>query len=420
MGLFKKPWETKNEKRAQNWLEKTDDQDLLMKTVLNSPLDEIKIGAAKKIDRPDLLRELLNQFDMRIVRRALEKIGDKEFWLEFAKSIHRDGDKRLYALSLLAGDEAAVYDIAMNARFHLVRAKALEMLTDDDHIFEVLKKPGEIETPFLKAALKRIKDEKRRFEITVTTGNFQLREFGEQTLSDPGLLTELARTKCYFTVKNISILKNLKQEELYNCCMHAYDGEKIHRALDEITDPELLWKIAADTTWLTSSWGAGVVDYAVGRIADEKILNEYALRTHAGYEINMTSTAFEALLKRVRDQEVLLYIAKNTKVGSIFDIIEPKLTDPEKRYDVALNAKNAGLFRNVIGQSDDAMLLAYIICRKPVMSSFMGMSHDLEEYLKIAARDRLSALPNSHAALEYIKNSNNPTASALCKNMSDC
>jgi hypothetical protein len=94
---------------------------------------------------------------------------------------------------LLAGDEAAVFDAAINARFHLVRAKALEILTDENHIFEVLKKPGEIETPCLKASLKRIKSEKLRFEITVTTKNQELRNFGEQTLSDPELLMELVR-----------------------------------------------------------------------------------------------------------------------------------------------------------------------------------------------------------------------------------
>ena len=403
MGLFDKPWETKNEKQARKWLEKTDNQELLMKAVRESPIKEIKVAAAEKINDPEMLKELTKQYDMRIVRRALEKIDDKGYWLEFAKIIHHDGEKRLYALSLLAGDEAAVFDVAMNARFHLVRVKALEMLTDESHIFEVLKHPGEIDTPYLKAALKRIKDEKLRYEITVTTQNFQLKEFGEQTLSNLELLTELARRKSYFTLKNKGILKNLTQQELYDCCQHAYDGEKIRCVLNEITDPEILWKIAADRNWSTTPWGKGIPDDAAGRITDEKMINELALRTHAGYEINMTSTAFEALLKRVRNQDVLLQIAKNTNVGSILDIIAPKLTDPEKQYDAALNGKSAWLFRNVVGLTDDAMLLAYIICREPVMSSFMGMSHDMEEELKIVARKRLNFLPDNQAALDYVK-----------------
>ena len=403
MGLFQKPWETKNENRAIKWVEKTDDQELLMKAVRESPIKEIKLAAAEKIERPDLLRELLNQYDMRIVRRALEKIADKAFWLDYAKVIHHDGDKRLYALSLLAGDEAAVFDIAMNARFHLVRAKALEMLTDDNHIFEVLKRPGEMDTPYLKTNLKRIKDEKLRFEITVTTKNQELRNFGEQTLSDSALLTELVRKTHYFTVKNKGILKNLTQEELYHCCMHAYDGEKIRCILDEITDPELLWKIADDRDWHTSSYGVGIAEYAVAMIADEKIINEIALRVHAGYKVNEYSTAHNMLLKRVRDQDVLLKIAKNTNVGSILDIIALKLTDPKKQYDAALNGKSAWLFRDVVVMTDDAMLLAYIICREPVWSSFMGMSSDMEEELKITANQRLNMLPDNQAALAYIK-----------------
>jgi hypothetical protein len=185
--------------------------------------------------------------------------------------------------------------------------------------------------------------------------------------------------------------------------LHAYDGEKIRCILNEITDPEILWKIADDGSWYTSSYGVGVAEFAVGRIADEKTISEIASRMHAGYKVNEYSTAFNELLKRVRDQDVLLQIAKNTNVNSILDIIEPKLADTEKRYDVALNGKSAGLFRNVVGQSDDAMLLAYIICREPVWSSFMGMSHDVEEYLKIAATERLNMLPDNQAALAYVK-----------------
>ncbi len=403
MGLFQKPWETKNERIALKWLDKTDDQELLMKAVRESPLCEIQIAAADKINDFELLKELAKQYDMRIVRRALSKIQDRGFLLEFAVNGKNNDDKCLSALSLFVGDEATVYEIAQHAKSRAVRAKALEMLTDETHIFEVLKRPGEMETPCLKAALKCIKDEKRRFEITVSTKNQELRNFGEQTLSDFELLTELARRKSYFTVKNKGILRNLTQQELYECCMHAYDGEKIRCILDEITDPELLWKIADDRDWHTSSYGVGIAEYAVAMIADEKIINEIALRVHAGYKVNEYSTAHNMLLKRVRDQDVLLKIAKNTNVGSILDIIALKLTDPKKQYDAALNGKSAWLFRDVVGMTDDAMLLAYIICREPVWSSFMGMSSDMEEELKITANQRLNMLPDNQAALAYIK-----------------
>ncbi|MDR2598819.1 MAG: hypothetical protein LBC73_00910 [Oscillospiraceae bacterium] len=297
MGLFKPIW--KDDTKARAFIMTTANQSKLAEIVLNSENPSVRLLAAKKLDSPD------------IIKNILPNLNDQHIVASFA--FHFNDDVRKSAIKIITDQSTLAY-IITNSLYMDDQKTAINKLTNQNILAEVLKSDFNytirsdysFDFAFATTVLSKVTDQSLIKKIAIESKNTRIRSMARERLDDKSAVSDEYLAK------------------------HDADPDTRIASIKKVKDKNVLADIAKNDSIHT------VQIAAIKQIQDQTVLADIAKND---IEPDVQKKAVE----RLQDQAALIDIANRDIHYSVRILAADKLTDPTVTQGIYTDVIKKGL-----------------------------------------------------------------------------
>jgi len=260
--------QTKSSKIRQKAVERITDRKLLMDIFINSTYcyqslksisnriddESFFISAAEKTTNPRVQKFFLskisnqevlakytqNKYSKMVRKKAVESLTDEKYLINVVK-YNNDGDIREAAAGKIKNNDTLIYLYENYKEHKKVRLALIKNITDQDFLQKLAK--GELGKLNIfsdsYAAAKKITDEKKLIDLARNAKGFDVRELAVKAISDKQTLIQIAKTDSHRNVVNAAIETIDDEKALADIAIIQREG----MAVNKVKSEDLLLKI---------------------------------------------------------------------------------------------------------------------------------------------------------------------------------
>ena len=265
-------------------------------------------------------------------------------------------------------DKDDLADVAINESDWWLRCEAVWAISDQNILVDVARNDSEDEVR--EEAVRKIEDVDVLVDIARNDSNYSVRRAALLNIENKDVLADIARNNSFSGIRKVAIGKIDDSEVLVDIARNDSEADVRREAVLKIDDMDVLVDIARNDS------EADVRREAVLKIDDEDVLVDIA-RNDSKYSVRR-----DAVLK-IDDMDVLVDIARNDSKYSVRRDAVLKIDDMDVLVDIARNDSDEDVRREAVLKIDDANILVDILrnCSSDSIAYEIPHNGDAEDIL---------------------------------------